>query len=105
MGCIANPGLAPWAQIPLALVMGASSAPSDALGLVQAAVSLGADADALKLVFGALQSQGVDKKSNQPHLFQSQAEALRSERMNVSELEWLGVNMIDWTPTLDMNPP
>eukprot|EP00427_Karlodinium_veneficum_P028927 CAMPEP_0169206822 /NCGR_PEP_ID=MMETSP1016-20121227/13250_1 /TAXON_ID=342587 /ORGANISM="Karlodinium micrum, Strain CCMP2283" /LENGTH=1297 /DNA_ID=CAMNT_0009284049 /DNA_START=14 /DNA_END=3907 /DNA_ORIENTATION=+ len=82
--CITSPALAPWAQVPFALVVGARNAPPGALGLIEAAASLGA---------------------HDPHLLQSRAEALRWEQVYVTELDWLGVKIKDWIPTLDMDPP
>jgi hypothetical protein len=103
--CVSNPALAPWAQIPLSLAAAVGNAPAGAAELVQAAIALGADAEALAPIAAALPAPGEGEAQERDRLLKPRAEAVKAEQALVAELEAKGVRMAEWTPAVDMKAP
>jgi len=103
--CVTSPALAPWAQIPLALAAGIEHAPAGAAELVKTAITLGADADALKPILAGMPPLESIQVPEQAELLSPRPEAVKAEEALAAELTELGVKMIDWTPPHSMRAP
>jgi len=103
--CVTSPALAPWAQIPLALAAGIETAPAGAAELVKTAITLGADADALKPILAGMPPLEGIQVPDQAELLSPRPEAVKAEEALAAELTELGVKMGDWTPPPAMRAP
>jgi len=103
--CVTSPALAPWAQIPLALAAGIEHAPAGAAELVKTAITLGADADALKPILAGMPPLEGIQVPEQAELLSPRPEAVKAEEALAAELTELGVKMSDWTPPHTMRAP
>lgn len=103
--CVTSPALAPWAQIPLALAAGIEHAPAGAAELVKTAITLGADADALKPIAAGMPPLEGIQVPEHSELLSPRPEAIKAEEALVAELTELGVKMGDWCPPPTMRAP
>ncbi|CAK8998857.1 Hypothetical protein (Fragment) [Durusdinium trenchii] len=107
--CVSSPELAPLAEIPFALASAANDAPPGAPELLQEALELGADPEALGPLCARLPVPEKAKTPpvgtmREPKLLLSPAEGVNAENERRAELASLGINIEVWAPS-DLEVP
>jgi len=94
--CVADPALAPYAEIPFALNSVVKDAPPGAAQLLHEAVVLGADAAALSPLLSRISNKAAPP--TQASLLLGRDEAVQEERERRALLKDLGVDIDAWVP-------
>lgn len=108
--CVSSPELAPLAEIPFALASAAAEAPPGAPELLQEALDLGADPEALGPLCSRLPVPPKAKKAPalgvppEPKLLLAPADGVNAENERRAELASLGINIEVWAPS-DLEVP
>jgi len=111
--CVSSPELAPLAEIPFALASAAADAPPGAPELLQEALDLGADPEALGPLCARLPVPEKAKKTAvapgvpptcEPKLLLAPVDGVNAENERRAELASLGINIEVWAPS-DLEVP
>lgn len=102
--CVTSPELAPFAEVPLALCDVAEEAPPGAAQLVQAAIALGADKDALLPLRQRL-PQTADEDHAVVKLLMPQQDAEAAEQARRVALAEVGIDVDSWAGAITLEAP
>lgn len=102
--CVTSPELAPFAEVPLALCDVADQAPPGAAELLQAAIVLGADKDALLPLQQRL-PQPADGDHDALKLLMPQQDAEAAEQARRTALAEVGIDVESWAGVITLEAP
>jgi len=102
--CVTSPELAPFAEVPLALCDVAEEAPPGAAELLQAAIALGADKDALLPLRQRLPPI-ADGNADAVKLLMPQQDAEAAEQARRAALAEVGIDVDSWAGAITLEAP
>jgi len=102
--CVADPELAPLAEVPIALAAAVASAPPGAAELVQEALRLGADPSILAPLASRLPKLPAEAVKGAKDLLLPKEQAVAAEAQRREALTGIGIDIDDWAP-IDVEAP